>query len=109
MLPLPHRRVRCSSSSLRTRAAEDLEDPNLAEAELEDVKSKAAQRVDELVAGLKAGSFGACQFDVTFKKAWPYAQGHFGKAEEERVSCFPEHMRAVSTHPMAIQHGEFAL
>ena len=91
------------------KAAQDLDDPSLAEAELPVVKSAAAKRVDELKQGLAKGSFGASDFDVTFKKAWPYAQGHFGKAEEEKVTSFPEHIRAVSTHPMAIQHGEFHL
>lgn len=85
------------------RAAADLDDESLRSAELPAVKEKATERVSDLINGLENGDFGACKFDAAFRKTWPYAQGHFGKQEEPTVE-FPELIKAVANHPLALQH-----
>jgi len=87
----------------------DLDDPSLANADIKSVKNKAEERVNTLITDLETGSFGASKFDVEFRKAWPYAQGHFGKAEEPAITVFPELIKSVCNHPLAKQHGEFTL
>ena len=54
-------------------------------------------------------SLSKLQFEVDFKRVWPYAQGHYGLEEEPKVDSFPELIRSVGNHPLAIQHGEFPL
>jgi len=90
-------------------AAEDLDDPDLEDASGFEIKVKASEKVNQLIDSLEAGSFGAANFDVEFRKVWPYAQGHFGYVEDPKVDSFPDLIRSVANHPLARQHGEFTL
>ncbi|KAL1510160.1 hypothetical protein AB1Y20_006491 [Prymnesium parvum] len=102
---------RASHSNLLARAdpSVDLEDPALASAEVGAVKTKANEKVHELISGLESGDFGACQFNDKFKKVWPYAQGHYGLEEEPKPESSRDLLKSVNNHPLAKQHGEFSL
>uniref|UniRef100_A0A7S4ICF1 Uncharacterized protein n=1 Tax=Prymnesium polylepis TaxID=72548 RepID=A0A7S4ICF1_9EUKA len=91
------------------QAANDLGQPELATEDLSTVKLAAAERVKALQDSLEQGSSGPCQFTAAFQKAWPYAQGHFGKPPEEEIKAFPHLQKSVMNHPLALQHGEFQL